>query len=167
LYAANRIPEIADHLYSIDDAMRAGFAWDYGPFQYWDIIGLEKGIKAIEEAGYSLPEWILTMRDKGFSSFYSTDNGQVSFYDIQSSSYVPVPISTDCSVWFISKEKIVYKNDEVRLWDIGDDVLCLEFYFQDECNWCRNLTKGSDTIGIAEEGSWRGLVIGNNSKILR
>jgi 3-hydroxyacyl-CoA dehydrogenase len=58
LYAANRIPEIADHLYSIDDAMRAGFAWDYGHFQYWDIIGLEKGIKAIEEAGYSLPEWI-------------------------------------------------------------------------------------------------------------
>lgn len=165
LYAANRIPEIADHLYSIDDAMRAGFAWDYGPFQYWDIIGLEKGIKAIEEAGYSLPEWILTMRDKGFSSFYSTDNGQVSFYDIQSSSYVPVPGSAQIVQFgLFPKEKIVYKNDEVRLWDIGDDVLCLEFTSKMNAIGAGILQGVQDAIGIAEEGSWRGLVIGNNSK---
>ena len=48
-YSANRVPEIADQFYQIDDAMRAGYFWDYGPFEYWDLIGLSEGIELIKK----------------------------------------------------------------------------------------------------------------------
>lgn len=128
IYAALRIPEIADNLYSIDDAMRAGFAWDYGPFQYWDIVGLDKGIEAIRELGLEVPEWVVLMKESGNTTFYRNDAGIISFYDPNSRSYKALPgAEKSIQLNLLADQKVVYKNDEIRLWDIGDDVLCLEF----------------------------------------
>lgn len=164
LYAAQRIPEIADHLYSVDDAMRAGFAWDYGPFQYWDIIGLDAGIEAIRELGEEIPSWISEMAAAGIGSFYKQE-GQILFYDIITRSYQPVPgADRIVRLDILNGERIIYKNDEVRLWDIGDEVLCLEFTSKMNAIGGGILNGIQDAIRIAEEGSWRGLVIGNHSK---
>ena len=57
-YTASRVPEIAEQYYLVDDAMRAGYVWGYGPFEYWDLIGLEKGVDLVQQAGQSIPSWI-------------------------------------------------------------------------------------------------------------
>ena len=165
IYAALRIPEIADNLYSIDDAMRAGFAWDYGPFQYWDIVGLDKGIEAIRELGLEVPEWVVFMKESGNTTFYRNDAGIISFYDPNSRSYKALPgAEKSIQLNLLADQKVVYKNDEIRLWDIGDDVLCLEFTSKMNAIGGGILNGIQDAITLAEEGNWRGIVIGNNSK---
>lgn len=165
LYAAQRIPEIADQLYSIDDAMRAGFAWEFGPFQYWDIIGLESGIAAIKELGYEVPSWVIDMQNEGITSFYATMNSKPAYYNINTKQYAPVPgFESVVRLDFLTKENIVYQNDETKLYDIGDDVLCLEFTSKMNAIGGGILNGVQDAIRIAEEGNWRGLVIGNHSK---
>ena len=57
-YAAHRIPEISDHIYRLDDAMRAGFGWEMGPFELWDAIGFKKGLEIIKKLKLSIPDWI-------------------------------------------------------------------------------------------------------------
>lgn len=165
IYAALRIPEIADNLYSVDDAMRAGFAWDYGPFQYWDIVGLDKGIEAIRELSLEVPVWINEMKESGNTTFYRNDSGRVSYYDLNTKAYKSMPgAEQSIQLNLLSDEKVVYKNDEIRLWDIGDDVLCLEFTSKMNAIGGGILNGVQDAITLAEEGKWRGIVIGNNSK---
>jgi len=165
LYAAQRIPEIADQLYSIDEAMKAGFAWEYGPFQYWDIIGLEAGIEAIKDLGHEVPEWVLEMQAHGHNSFYSKWDTKPAYYDLNKKDYAPVPgFDSIVRLDFLSKEKVIYKNEETRLYDIGDDVLCLEFTSKMNAIGAGILNGVQDAVRIAEDGNWRGLVIGNHSK---
>jgi len=80
-YVSNRIPEISDNLYSIDDALRAGFAWEMGPFQYWDAIGLEKGIELAEAQGEKIGDWVKQMVKDGHTSFYKSAGGNNQYYD--------------------------------------------------------------------------------------
>ena len=68
-YVSNRIPEIADDLYKIDDAMKAGFGWEHGPFQIWDAIGVEQGIEIMKKEGYMPSQWVLDMLLSGNTSF--------------------------------------------------------------------------------------------------
>src|SRR5690606_39486567 len=60
-YVSNRIPEISDELYKIDDAMKAGFGWENGPFEIWDAIGVEKGLELIKAEGLEAASWIQEM----------------------------------------------------------------------------------------------------------
>ncbi len=164
-YVSNRIPEIADHLYSIDDALRAGFAWDYGPFEYWDIIGLQEGVEAAEAQGEKVAGWVKEMIASGASSFYKTENGRQLYYDISTKSYKVVPGTEEFIILDTIREKApVYKNPEVTLHDIGDGVLCLEFQSKANSIGEGVLNGMNEAIRIAEEGKWKGLVIGNNAK---
>ena len=74
-YAACRIPEISDTIYSIDDAMKSGYAWGFGPFEYWDMFGLEKGIQMATKFGNAMPAWIEKMAAAGLDKFYIIENG--------------------------------------------------------------------------------------------
>lgn len=163
-YASNRIPEITDHLYSIDDAMRAGYAWDLGPFEYWDIIGVENGIKAAESQGEQVAAWVYDMLKNGISSFYTSRHGARYFYDIQSKSYQEIPGSTSFIVLDNFRQNSpVHKTSETILHDIGDGVLCLEFTSPHN-TLGEGVLKGiNESIQLAEEGNWNGLVIGNNA----
>jgi 3-hydroxyacyl-CoA dehydrogenase len=164
-YVSNRIPEIADRLYSIDDALRAGFAWDFGPFEYWDIIGLKEGVEAAEAQGEKIADWVKDMIAAGADSFYKTENGQRKYYDVATKSYKVVPGTEEFIILDTIREKApVFKNSEVTLHDIGDGVLCLEF--QSKANSIgEGVLRGmEESIRIAEEGDWKGLVIGNNAK---
>jgi len=74
-YVQHRIPEITDALYKIDDAMKAGFGWENGPFEIWDAIGLEKGIELMKNEGYELASWITELSDQDTKAFYNIENG--------------------------------------------------------------------------------------------
>jgi 3-hydroxyacyl-CoA dehydrogenase len=163
-YAANRIPEIADELYQIDDALRAGFGWEVGPFETWDLIGFETVLKAIEEEGYQVPDWVRDFRESGNSSFYKSENGTRKYYSISKKSYETVP-GTEAFVVldnFRSQEP-VYKNKEATLHDIGDGVLCLEFHSKMNAIGSGTLSAINKSIDIAEKEGWNGLVIGNDA----
>lgn len=164
-YVSNRIPEIADNLYSIDNAVSAGFAWNYGPFEYWDIIGVEEGVKLAKEAGEKIAPWVDEMIAGGNTAFYKSENGVRKYYDIDSKSYKAVPGGDAFIVLDNYREKApVFKNEEVVLHDIGDGVLCLEFVSKMNSIGEGVLRGLNECITIAEEGGWKGLVIGNNAE---
>ncbi|MCL4130889.1 UNVERIFIED_CONTAM: hypothetical protein GTU68_053987 [Idotea baltica] len=164
-YVSNRIPEISDNIYSIDQALRAGFAWDFGPFEYWDIVGLEKGYQQAFDSGYPVADWIKTMIDAGHTSFYKVVGTSTQCYNPSSASYEVIP-GADNKVVLDNyrSQKAIYENDDVVLHDIGDQVLCLEFRSKMNAIGEGILTGLNAAIDIAEEGDWRGIVIGNNAK---
>jgi len=164
-YVSNRIPEISDNLYSIDDALRAGFAWKLGPFQYWDTIGVKKGIEMAEAQGEKIADWVKEMAAAGHETFYKSENGKSLYYDKESKSYQVVPGAEHFIILDNYREKApVFKNDEVVLHDIGDGVLCLEFVSKMNSIGEGVLRGMNEAIRIAEEDGWNGLVIGNNAE---
>lgn len=163
-YVSNRIPEIADHLYSIDDAIRAGFAWEMGPFEYWDAVGVKEGVEMAEAAGEPIADWVKEMLDAGHTSFYRSEGGQRQYYDIQSKGYKTIPGTEDLIVLDNYRSNApVFKNSEVILHDIGDGVLCLEFVSAHNTIGEGVVRGMMEACQIAEEGGWKGLVIGNNA----
>ena len=163
-YVSNRIPEITNELFSIDDALRAGFAWELGPFQYWDIVGVQNGIDAAESLGDHVAGWVKEMLASGIDQFYKAVNGVQMYYSIVEKKYVPVPgAELTIKLDNLREKKPVYENPEVVLHDIGDGVLCLEFRSKANSIGEGVLRGINDSIQIAEEQGWKGLVIGNNA----
>jgi 3-hydroxyacyl-CoA dehydrogenase len=164
-YVSNRIPEISDTVYGIDDALRAGFAWEAGPFQYWDMLGLEKGVQLAEAQGEIIAPWVKEMLAKGITSFYKTEGGVRSCYDPASGKYLPTPGGSSFIVLDAYREqKPVFSNAECTLHDIGDGVLCLEFHSKMNAIGEGILRGMGESIKIAEEQGWKGIVIGNNAQ---
>ena len=164
-YSASRVPEISDQYYPLDDAMRSGYVWDYGPFEYWDLLGFDKGIELIKSKGGSVPKWIIDMKESGGNSFYKFKNGQKKYFNIQSKKYEFLPGRESFIILDSYRENTpVLKNSECEVHDIGDGVLCLEFTSKSN-SIGEGIGKGLyEIIEIAEQGDWNGLVIGNNAK---
>ena len=164
-YVSNRIPEITDHLYSIDDAMKAGYAWEVGPFEYWDMVGVEKAIELAESHGEVIADWVKEMVAAGHTSFYKVSNGTRMYYDQNAKDYLSIP-GTESYIQLDNyrEQAPVYKNNEIILHDIGDGVLCLEFTSPHNTIGEGVLRGINESIQIAEEGDWQGLVIGNDAK---
>lgn len=164
-YVSHRIPEISDHIYAIDQAMRAGFGWDMGPFEYWDIIGLENGINAAEDDGFTVAQWVKKMQSAGHDSFYKTEKDNPQCYDPVKSGYEDIPVSEGrIRLEYLRAKEPVFSNDETILHDIGDQVLCLEFNSTHNAIGEGILRGVQQSIEIAENGDWRGLVIGNEAE---
>lgn len=164
-YVSNRVPEISDTAYAIDDAIRAGFAWEAGPFQLWDMVGVEEGVKMAEAQGEKIAGWVKDMLAAGNTSFYKTENGKRLCYDPQSKTYQPLPGGDSFIILDTYRSnKPVYTNAECSLHDIGDGVLCLEFHSKMNAIGEGILRGINDCIQIAEEQGWKGIVIGNNAQ---
>lgn len=163
-YAANKIPEIADHFYQIDDAIEAGFGWEIGPFKLWEFFGIENGVKGIESLGLQAPSWILDMLNAGHSTFYKTENGQKYYYDIPTQSYKVIPGSEAfLLIETIPEEQVVWKNSGAKIRDIGDGVLHLEFFTKMNTIGTEVLQGVNTAIDIAEQEG-KGLVISNDGQ---
>ncbi|MBU4574597.1 MAG: 3-hydroxyacyl-CoA dehydrogenase, partial [Desulfarculus sp.] len=130
IYAANRIPEIADDIVNIDNAMKWGFNWKMGPFEAWDALGLAKSVEAMKAAGYTVPAWVEEMMAAGIESFYKKENGELYYYDIPGKQYKLVEMSPEIILLPSLKDrnKTVMENKGSSLIDLGDGVLCLEFH---------------------------------------
>ena len=163
-YVSQRIPEITDQLYSIDHAMKAGYAWSLGPFEYWDVIGLEKGLQLCKEAGKEVASWVEDMVAAGHNTFYKKERGRLLYYNIDSGQYEEVPGTSDFIILDNYREQApVHSNAEINLHDIGDGVLCLEFISKANAMGEGILRGINESIEIAESGDWKGLVIGNDA----
>ncbi|WP_372936967.1 3-hydroxyacyl-CoA dehydrogenase NAD-binding domain-containing protein [Seonamhaeicola sp.] len=160
-YVSNRIPEISDELYKIDDAMKAGFGWEHGPFQIWDAIGVEKGIEIMKAEGYQPAAWVNNMLAAGSTSFYSVKDGATYFYDISSKSQTKKP-GQDAFIILdnIRKSNEVFKNSGVVIEDLGDGILNCEFQSKMNTIGGDVLAGLNKAIDIAEK-DFEGLVIGN------
>ena len=90
-YVSQRVPEISDFVYPVDDALKAGFAWELGPFEYWDVIGVKEGVEKAEAAGEKVSEWVKEMIAAGHDQFYKLENGQRLCYNPHSKSYEVIP----------------------------------------------------------------------------
>ncbi|CAH0999988.1 putative 3-hydroxyacyl-CoA dehydrogenase [Neolewinella maritima] len=164
-YSANRIPEISDNIYSIDDAMRAGYAWKMGPFEYWDAVGLSAGIEAAEADGNTIAQWVKDMQSAGHATFYKREDGKLKYYDIESKSYKVKPGTEQFVILDnLRDNKPVYQNSEVTLHDIGDGIACLEFTSAYNSIGEGVLRGYEEAISKLEEEGWRGMVLGNNAE---
>jgi 3-hydroxyacyl-CoA dehydrogenase len=164
-YAAQRVPEISDQYYPVDDAMRAGYVWDFGPFEYWDLIGFQNGIDLIEAGGEKIPHWVKQMQNAGAEHFYKYEKGQKKYFDLDSQRYKTVPGSDAFIILESFRQNTpVIKNSECAVHDIGEGVMCLEF--QSKSNAIgEGIGKAiAEAVDKAENEGWNGLVIGNNAK---
>jgi 3-hydroxyacyl-CoA dehydrogenase len=162
-YVSNRVPEIADELFRVDEAMKAGFGWELGPFEYWDAIGLEKGLEYVAAEGLKVAAWIGEMQAAGANTFYQIENGKLKYYDPQSKTYKVVPGQDSFIILDrIRPTKTVWQNAEAVVEDLGDGVLNIEFRSK------MNTLGGGVIQGINKafdlaEKDYRGLVIGNQA----
>ncbi|WP_242135329.1 3-hydroxyacyl-CoA dehydrogenase/enoyl-CoA hydratase family protein [Aestuariivivens marinum] len=160
-YVSQRIPEISDDLYKIDNAMKAGFGWEHGPFQIWDAIGVDKGIAMIEDENLELATWVKDMLASGRNSFYNVKDGATYIYNIQNKTQEKIP-GQDAFIILdnIRKSNEVYKNSGVVIEDLGDGILNCEFQSKMNTIGGDVLAGINKAIDLAEQ-SFEGLVVGN------
>jgi 3-hydroxyacyl-CoA dehydrogenase len=164
LYAAKRIPEIADDVYNLDNAMKWGFNWTLGPFETWDAVGVAASVARMKTEGKAVPENVEKMLAGGAASFYRRVEGVLEFFDFASGRYLPAPVSTNLIFLpaLADRNKVVRKNAGATLYDIGDGVLCAEF--RTKMN-----TVDADVVAMLMEGvdlaekEFAGMVIANHA----
>lgn len=159
-YISHRIPEISDEVYRIDDAMMAGFGWEIGAFESWDVLGVEKTVQAMKTAGYFVASWVDEMLAAGNKSFYKIEKGKTLCYDPLSKTYKPVPGSNEFVILSNYEDKIVWNNNTARVYDIGDDVLALQWNSKMNTIGGDVLQGINKAIDLAEK-NYKGLVIAN------
>ena len=129
-YALNRIPEIADNIYDIDNAMMWGYGWEIGVFESWDAIGLKISVERMRDENLKVPELLKKMLDKGVDSFYKIIDGKNNYYDFKTEQYKPIPVDErEINLPLIRKNVgVVDKNWCSSIIDIGDEVAVLQFH---------------------------------------
>ena len=161
-YVSDRIPEIADELYRIDDAMRAGFGWDLGPFEVWDAVGITEAVAGMEKYGNAPAAWVTEMLTAGNTTFYKVEDGVKKYYDIPSKSYQVIP-GTDNFIILdnLRANKVLWKNTGASIIDLGDGIINVEFHSKMNTIGGDTLTSINKAIDMAEK-DYRGVVIGND-----
>jgi len=161
-YVSDRIPEISDELYRIDDAMRAGFGWELGPFELWDAVGVKEALAGMEQYGNKAAAWVHDMLDAGNTSFYKVEGGVKQYYDIPTKSYKTLPGAEEFIILDnIRENKTLWKNSGVSIIDLGDGILNVEFHTKMNTIGGDVISGINKAIDMAEK-NYRGLVIGND-----
>jgi 3-hydroxyacyl-CoA dehydrogenase len=164
LYAARRVPEIANSTVDVDRAMRWGFAWELGPFEVWDAIGVEKMAGAIEREGKSIPPIVSKVLASPKKSFYEYEKGSTKYFDLAAGALVPIPETPGIIILKSLKDRtpVVQSNSGASLIDLGDGVVCCEFH-------SKMNSIGGDLVAMIHAGIARlgkefdAMVIGNQA----
>ena len=162
-YISHRVPEISDELYRVDDAMMAGFGWEIGAFESWDVLGLSKTVQAMKKAGYSVAAWVEDMIAKGHTAFYKVENGKRLCYSPASGEFVSTIAPGQENAFIVMKNfegSTVWKNSSACAYHLGDDVLGLEWNTKMGSIGGEVLEGIQKTISLAEE-KYKGVVIAN------
>jgi 3-hydroxyacyl-CoA dehydrogenase len=165
LYSAEKIPEIADDLTSIDRAMKWGYNWELGPFELWDAIGLKPSLKRMEKEGEVIPPLVEKLLTKGYSSFYEKKDSHLSYFDLRADQYRQIAEKPEIILLpsLKEREKTVLSNPGASLIDLGDGVACLEFHSKMNSIGADTIQMLRDSLKEVEE-KFEGLVIGNQSE---
>jgi 3-hydroxyacyl-CoA dehydrogenase len=162
-YATFRIPEIADEVYRIDDAICSGFGWQMGLFATADAVGVQAFVTMMEAQNLKPAQWVYDMLAAGNASFYKIENGKKHYYDIPSKSYKVIP-GTEAFIILdnIRKTNEIWKNAGCSIFDLGDGIAGVEFRSKMNTFGAEVLEGLNKAYGVAEK-DFRGLVIGNDS----
>jgi 3-hydroxyacyl-CoA dehydrogenase len=164
LYASLLMPEISHSVVDLDRALRWGFAWELGPFEVWDAVGVERMAKAMERDGQELPPLVREVLDSPKKSFYESEKGTTRYFDPKSQALQPVPEPPAIIILKSLKDRggVVQKNAGASLIDLGDGVLCCEFH-------SKMNSIGGDLVAMIHAGIARlssdfdAMVIGNQA----
>jgi 3-hydroxyacyl-CoA dehydrogenase len=161
-YVSNRIPEITDAIYKIDDALSAGFGWQLGPFATWDAIGVEESLPYMEKMGITPNTWVKEMLAAGIKSFYKVEKGAKYFYNMNTKTYQMVPGSDKVlSLETLREENTIWKNSGTTIVDLGDGIINLEFHTKMNTIGGEVIEGINKAIDLAES-NYKGLVISND-----
>ncbi|MCC5921145.1 MAG: 3-hydroxyacyl-CoA dehydrogenase/enoyl-CoA hydratase family protein [Cyclobacteriaceae bacterium] len=160
-YVSNRIPEIADELYKIDDAICTGFGWEMGPFATWDALGVKRTVKTMEELGYKPNQWVYDMLESGAETFYKSEKGVKKYYDVESKSYHAIPGTEEFILLDTLKDShVLWSNKGTTIYDLGDGILNVEFHTKMN-SLGSEVAEGINRALDMAEKDYRGVVIGN------
>ncbi len=163
-YVTNRLPEISDDLYKIDDAIKAGFGWELGPFETWDILGLDQGLKYIAAENKTAATWVHDMKAAGFTSFYKKENGQQLYYDVASKTYKVIPGTEHLVILdALRDDNKVWGNSDSTIVHLGDGILNIEFHTKMNTIGGGVIEGINKAIELAEQ-EYKGLVISNTGQ---
>lgn len=163
-YITNRLPEITDDVYKIDDALKAGFGWELGPFETWDLIGFKEGLKMISAANRKPADWVFDMLSSGENSFYKLEKGSKQYYDVSSKTYKTIPGTEKLVILdALRGENKVWGNSDSTLVHLGDGILNLEFHTKMNTIGGGVIEGINKAIDLAEK-EYKGLVISNNGQ---
>jgi len=164
IYAANRIPEICDSIVEIDNAMKWGYAWEQGPFENWDVIGVRKSVEKMEADGFKVPKSIKKMLEAGNETFYRLKNGKRQYLDLTTNTYKDVKVAEN--VIFLENlkqdKKEVLSNNDASLIDLGDGVFCLEYHTKMNSINAGVIEMMQNSLAYVKENGV-GMVIGNQA----
>jgi 3-hydroxyacyl-CoA dehydrogenase len=165
-YISHRFPEISDELYRVDDAMMAGFGWEIGAYESWDVLGVPRTVEAMKKAGYQPAVWVEEMIAKGNTSFYKIENGTRVCYSPHTGTYVSTVVKGQVSAFIVMKNfagQTIWKNSSCFTYHLGDDVIGLEWYTKMGSIGGEVLEGMQKSISLAEE-KYKGLVIANETQ---
>jgi 3-hydroxyacyl-CoA dehydrogenase len=141
--------------------MKAGFGWEYGPFQIWDAIGVKKAVEMMKNEGKKPADWVVKMMEKGINTFYTVKDGATYFYDINLGDYQKIP-GQDDYIYLDNYRttNTIWKNDDASIIDLGDGIINVEFHSKMNTLGVGVIEAINRAINMAEE-KYDGLVIGN------
>ena len=167
IYSANRIPEISDDIVNIDNALKWGFGWEMGPFESWDAIGVQKSVDRMKAEGKKVPSWVLDMLDADRETFYTTENGERTYWCPIGKH--PVTIEPNLKVLNLAIHKTsgkTLKRDlSASINDLGDGILNVEFHsiLQSSLNPIDGsyIEMINHSLDLIENGDYKGMVLGH------
>ncbi len=162
-FVADKIPEIADDIYKVDDALKTGFGWEIGPFEMWDAIGLEKVVKGMNTMNMPVANWIVEMLKSGNTAFYKREGIESQQFSALSNSYIPVPRHQLFFNLKDHKPSIIWKNDDCSIYDLGDGVLNCAFHSKMNTLGGEVLEGINAGIDLAE-GKYKALLVANQGQ---
>ncbi len=162
-YAADLVGEIADTLVEVDEAMRLGYAWKYGPFELMDRLGTGWLAERYKADGRKIPKLIEIAAGR---PFYRVEGGKLQFLTL-AGDYADVKRAEGVLLLEDIKRatKPLAKNSSANLWDIGDGVICLEFHSKANALDPEIMGMIGQATGLIGDGkgAWKGLVIANDA----
>ena len=124
-YAAYLVPEVTDDIHAIDDGMRLGYAWKFGPFELIDQLGPGMLVKALKADGRTVPPFLEKLGD---APCYRIENGKLQRFALDGAYHDIVRPAGVLLLADVKRAgKPLLKNGSAALWDIGDGVACFEF----------------------------------------
>lgn len=161
-YAAYIVPEVSDDIYAIDGAMKVGYNWKNGPFEMMDSIGIKSMVQRLQESNRNVPPFLSLALEKG--SFYNIEDREITRLSPDGEMVIVDRTEEILTVADLRRRgKPLKRNSSASIWDMGDDVLLVEYHTKMNAMDPMNMEMLLNAVDMAENEDWKGVVIGNDA----